>query len=166
MCLLNVRSVNNKVAKICDILESHDLDILFLTETWMLDGDTYLEGSLCPPAYNISRLPRPGGARGGGLALIYKSEFQLSFTRVNQSASECGLVKLFVGQTVYQFVVMYRPPSYRYDNFMSDFKELLDSVVLLHAPVYFVGDFNFHVNDCSNAQGAEFCDVLDNYDFC
>ena len=71
----NARSVNNKVDFISDIVISNNIDIFTITETWITQGK---EHSVCMlrdllPGYKLKSLPR--ATRGGGLALLYRSDF-------------------------------------------------------------------------------------------
>lgn len=52
-CLLNTRSVKNKIMKVKDFVVDHDIDILAITETWLQPGniDEVDIGTLCPTGY-------------------------------------------------------------------------------------------------------------------
>ena len=52
-CLLNTRSVKNKIMKVRDFVVDHDIDILAITETWLRPGniDEIDIGTLCPTGY-------------------------------------------------------------------------------------------------------------------
>ncbi|GFS05413.1 ATP-dependent DNA helicase [Elysia marginata] len=54
------------------ILEK-ELDILCLTETWISEaGDENIIADLTPPGFSTTSFPRTG-RRGGGVALVYRS---------------------------------------------------------------------------------------------
>ena len=44
--------------------------VMFLTETWLCNGDNSVLNELLPPGYDIRHVDR--GRRGGGIVLIYK----------------------------------------------------------------------------------------------
>lgn len=74
MGLVNARSVVNKTFIIKDFLISHELDFLCLTETWMAPGEASAFSELLPKDYMYFNTPRCSG-RGGGLAIVFKSNF-------------------------------------------------------------------------------------------
>lgn len=39
MGLLNAQSLSNKTFILCDVYDSHALDVMFLTETWLCGGE-------------------------------------------------------------------------------------------------------------------------------
>lgn len=72
--LLNAHSIRNKVFKFdFEIIEEHDPDLVFLTETWLStdDPDNLF---ICRHRYDIIRLDRTG--RGGGVAILAKKELK------------------------------------------------------------------------------------------
>lgn len=73
--LLNARSLVNKTFVLKEFITDHDLDFLFITETWMKVGDLSPFSELVPADYYYYNGPRPAG-RGGGLAIIVKESFR------------------------------------------------------------------------------------------
>lgn len=76
MALLNVRSLSNKYFLINDLISTHKLDFLLLTETWLDHNSaetTLIETS--PPDFVFTYAPRPSG-RGDGLATLFRSSHQ------------------------------------------------------------------------------------------
>ena len=73
VCLLNSQSVNTvgKADLISDYIVQHNLDIMFITETWLRLGDDPKCKELTPVGYLFASFPRPAGI-GGGIAIIYK----------------------------------------------------------------------------------------------
>ena len=74
----NVRSVRHKSAALSDLILSKHIDILALTETWLLASDTSAcLADICPNGFCLYHHPRRSG-RGGGVAFlvpeIYKVE--------------------------------------------------------------------------------------------
>ena len=73
MCLFNARSVckDGKADVIADFIENEQVDIAFLTETWLNPlGHEPVEKSLTPSGYTLASFPRP--SLGGGIAILYK----------------------------------------------------------------------------------------------
>ncbi|XDV17969.1 hypothetical protein PO909_023757 [Leuciscus waleckii] len=71
--LLNARSVTNKTFVLNDFISTRELDIFFLTETWIKPGDNSAFSELLPPGYSFLNTPRVT-SRGGGLATVYNQK--------------------------------------------------------------------------------------------
>lgn len=67
MALVNVQSLSNKAFVLSDVLNSYALDFMFITETWMREGDVL---PLYPPDIRVFRTPRLSG-RGWGIASLF-----------------------------------------------------------------------------------------------
>ena len=76
-CLLNTRSVKNKVSTVKDFVVDHNIDIFALTESWLRPGETDAQviNELCATGYHLLHVPRQ--SRGGGVALLYKKPFHI-----------------------------------------------------------------------------------------
>ena len=68
-----------KHEQITDYLLELDLDILFLTETWLRPGstDNGTINDLTVPGYAFKHKPRKAKHRGGGIGILYKSSIGL-----------------------------------------------------------------------------------------
>ena len=76
LALLNVRSITNKTFLLNDFFTSRKLDFMFLTETWLREGDLAPFSELLPPGCGFLSSPRTTG-KGGGLASVFKSTFHV-----------------------------------------------------------------------------------------
>ena len=69
---LNGRSVENKTVSLCDFIQSNDVDLLALSETWL---DTSIDKSVTseflPDGYDIHQVSRKNQG-GGGIAVVFK----------------------------------------------------------------------------------------------
>ena len=82
--ILNSRSIKTKETIIADFVLEHDLDCLFLTETW-LDNESETEiGFLKPKGYDFSHIPRQSG-RGGGVGILFKSSLKFKKNKYHPS---------------------------------------------------------------------------------
>ena len=72
--LCNSRSACNKFSEISDHLSSYNIDLFFVTESWLNNSVT--DGMVCPSGYNILRCDRCV-SRGGGVFILYKSHLQV-----------------------------------------------------------------------------------------
>ena len=65
---LNVASLTNKADHLLDVFNDLDLDIICLTETWLLDSDRAVISQLTSDSITFIQLNRPGPHRGGGIS--------------------------------------------------------------------------------------------------
>ena len=66
--LLNTCPMHNKFPLILELVAEHDLDLIFITETWTMSDEIPLISSL----NNFSHLPRRNTHNyGGGIGIIY-----------------------------------------------------------------------------------------------
>ena len=69
--LLNVRSLRNKVHFVIESLKECNLDLLCITETWLLPSDVAIIEAALPGCFSFLHVPRSTATRGGGVGLIY-----------------------------------------------------------------------------------------------
>ncbi len=58
MALVNARSLSNKTFILNDFFTSHAMDFLFVTETWLKNGDISSLGKLSPSDCSFYSTPR------------------------------------------------------------------------------------------------------------
>ena len=97
--LINAHSVRGKIDVICDHVIDHKLDILCLTETWLsASRDVRVISELTLAGYKFMHVDRRG--RGGGVAILYKSFFDLTVISSEINASFQSLqIKLTLNPT-------------------------------------------------------------------
>ena len=61
ICQWNARSIRNKATICSDYTLEHDIDIMFLTETWLNENDQVAIGEVTPPVYVFLNIPRESG---------------------------------------------------------------------------------------------------------
>ena len=75
---INTQSALHKVLTINDYILEHDLDILYIAESWFNEkGDEVNIGNMIPDGYSFKQTPRVVKSRGGGIAINYKKHIQL-----------------------------------------------------------------------------------------
>jgi hypothetical protein len=78
---LNCRSVKNKTLAIVDFIQSHNADLLAITETWLgSEIDKSVISDITPQGYGIHHVSRHG-KKGGGVALVYNSNLEVVYTK-------------------------------------------------------------------------------------
>ena len=61
-----VTGLRNKVYFVVESLAEHNLDLLCITETWLLPSDITVISAALPSSYFFYHVPRSTDARGGG----------------------------------------------------------------------------------------------------
>ena len=92
---LNARSVRTKTGYIPDFIIDQNLDILGITESWLRPDEDHIVGDILPEGYSYRSVPRATG-NGGGVLLVYKSNFNIKFEDYNFSSFEqiCCSIRL------------------------------------------------------------------------
>ncbi len=87
---VNARSIRYKIPRLQQHIESLDLDMLAITETWAKtaeDGDDLLKRA-CPHGYLFVHSARCTG-RGGGVAIVYRDTFRSFDSEAVKAAGDC-----------------------------------------------------------------------------
>lgn len=176
---LNIRSVNKKSASISDIIETSSLDILALQETWHEHSDSLSLRRAVPPGYCVDETARDAKitdrlqarySLGGGVAIIYRSEFKAKkLTTLPQCKTFelvcCRLHSTRAGDVI--VLSVYRPGSKPLSSiFFSEFISLLESLATFRCPILLLGDLNIRLDRTSDARVCEFNDILSSFDMC
>ena len=174
LSLFNAQSVRQpeKRVSICDFICDADVDILFLTETWLSSsGDEARCIDLAPCGYDVKSFPRL--TRGGGLAVVARKaifqslKFTSSFT-FDHSSFELVMVTLSLSNRSTHFFCIYRPPPNSKNKlsvslFIEQLPALLDFCNSLGGSVMILGDFNFHYDHPDNPYVSKILDLLHVY---
>lgn len=132
---------------------------MFLTETWLREGELAPFSELLPPGCSFFSSLRITG-KGGGLASIFKSTFHCRQPpAVNRGTFELQLLEVNFSVTVLCAVV-YRPPKFNKD-FIRDFADFMSGVTLNYDHFLIVGDFNVHVCCETRPLVRDFLNLID-----
>ena len=99
--------------------------------------------------------------RGGGLALLYKTNLKVK--RLSQCMSpsrESAVWKVTSSQMSLHIVGVYRPPDKSIPDFLDLFTEYIVDLVAEHKNIVLVGDFNIHINNEDNPNAVIFLDTM------
>uniref|UniRef100_A0A3B5PWL6 Reverse transcriptase domain-containing protein n=3 Tax=Xiphophorus maculatus TaxID=8083 RepID=A0A3B5PWL6_XIPMA len=163
LALLNARSLANKTFMLHDLFTSRDLDFLFITETWLQEGQLSPFSELLPQNCTFINSPRQTG-KGGGLATIFKSSFYCQQSHIQSFCSfELQAFELKLTEPIL-CVVIYRPPKFNKD-FIHEFSELLAGIAVEHDRILIIGDFNIHICCPDKPLVKDFLDLIDSFDF-
>ena len=133
ICLLNVRSVNNKLE---DIKHVQSVDMLCLCETWL---SPFTQTPSVIDGYNVIRCDRTSGSRGGGVMIAHRRDIECSSV-INQS-SNC--IEQITGMLFPNVVsLVYRPPLVTMNNLLNTLSNNILSAVSNSEPMIVLGNFN------------------------
>ena len=171
MCLFNAQSVckDGKADAIADFIHNGQVDIAFITETWLnCVGHEPIEKCLTPTDYRLASFPRP--TLGGGIAILYKDSLHplLSFSQsLPFSHSSFEHVQVCFQSTPHPitFSCVYRPPPSSTNKlttrmFLSEFDQLLDHYSLLPGNLIVLGDINIHYDNPDSYDTKHICSSL------
>ena len=147
--LINARSAVGKTAVIQTVIESHQLDVLVITETWMnADQPPAVVNDIAPSDYLAVHQFRGAGS-GGGVAIVYRRHLKLSVVNISSTATsfEHLTVKLTTKNRRVNLTAIYRPPATSpygasTGHFCAEFADFVDDFLALPGDPFFCGDFN------------------------
>ena len=161
--LINCRSVINKTQEVQLKLIRNNLDLCILTETYIKEGETVTPARLCPNGYKSLSISRQGKI-GGGTAIVYKSELNISSLRDEPyKTMESSLFIISTGNKQLNLIAIYRPPNTNVLEFCNELASLLETIINSSSELILLGEFNIAVNKPSDAGPATILDVLDSF---
>jgi hypothetical protein len=146
-------NANGLLGKLQDLkvfLKMHDTDILTISETKLLNSDNVkIEG------YNILRKQRDTNTRGGGVAIILKTDIPFTIVRLPATVFECTAIKLAHNNIT--VISIYNRP-------LNKFRQTdLDQIVNSSNNVIIAGDINARHIDWGNSYNNTNGITLKNY---
>ena len=166
MCLINARSVCNKTLILQDFIIDNKLDCCIITESWLKgdNRDDVITAELLPPGFVIKHKARP--TRGGGVAILLRDTVGvLSSATPSFNSFEVLECKLDTTPPLRLIAVYRPPPSGRQPcdarTFIVEFSNYLEHIVMSPGAILIAGDFNYHVDNSSDADAVAFLRTLD-----
>jgi hypothetical protein len=149
----NIRSLFNKLNFINNYLYTENVDILFLTESWLTINIS--DSMVCPQNYSLIRRDRVK-FKGGGVCVFYKNLLKVNEIRCNETNTtlddkfEYVCIDLHDGKLPIRVCCFYIPPSSSpILEDVSHFKVVsrICSIITklsssIATPFYLIGDFN------------------------
>ncbi len=179
MAHVNARSSRNKGLALRDQIIDYDLDIFFITESWLIDdniNDKAIVNSIKPSGYDYFSCNR-NERQGGSLCVFYKTNLKFKEQpppKVNLENEMPSSVKTMeIMETLLRtkdrqirLVCIYRPDSspakpYKMSQFYDEFSELMTHYNLYNDEIIIFGDLNFHVNKPDKPDVKKFLDILE-----
>ena len=138
--VLNCCSLRNKVHKFSSLIEVHEPDVVFGTETWL--DSSCLDSKLFPEGFSVFRRDR--NLNGGGIFIAVKKALNcdLIFSDPQSEFLICSL-RLSNSRPI-MLVCVYRPPNGDSKLFKSIDSKLKELKLLQNSehPIIMAGDFN------------------------
>jgi hypothetical protein len=136
---ININRLINKINDVYLLLIQKDLDILFVSETFLQPHIT--DSFITLPHYNLIRIDRDY-QNGGGIVCYYKNNYNISILSmsIHQNIEYLNILLKLSDASCFAICGIYRKPS-------SDisFFELFNNIyspILLNYKTYILGDFN------------------------
>ena len=163
--MLNVRSMRNKLDNITELISEHDLDILCVTETWLLICDVDIVKAALHENYDMFHVSRSDDGRGGGVAVIYRRGLSSVKLMCREHFASFEHIEVLVHHmsVVTRIAVVYRPGHAGTDReFLNDFNVFLDALLNMTERSLICGDFNYWIdNPLGKPYSREFITLLD-----
>ena len=167
MRLWNSRSIRNKTTTCNDYVIEHDVDAIFLVETWMSSSDPVVIGELKPNGYSFLHFPR-GIDDHGGIGVLSKSQLGFRLHPLGITTITFEHASVLDPNNGVHYVAIYRPPpskenKFTWTGFLEEFEEFLHKVSLLQGKLIMLGDFNVHVNKPDRSDVSTFMTLLSSF---
>ena len=153
----------------------YSIDILALTETWLTDNpsdERWLQSTpLNRDPYNILIHNRQN-RRGGGVALIVKSDFATKLIESGATGSfEYATWEISIKQKSLTLTVLYHPPYSLINKstnkaFLDNFTDYMANLLSERCNNILLGDFNLHVSNDDDIDSASFNDTIEAMGLC
>ena len=154
----NLQSCQQIATDIHMIIDTN-ADVLMSMETWLYShGDKAYIAAMTPAGYDFRSFPHVG-SRGGGISFVTRTSLStsLSFKPLDYSSFKAVEMQLSFDRVSVAIVCLYQPPPSKRNKltnsmFLEEFLELLSQYADSHSDTVYIGDFNFHYDDCSDGQ--------------
>ena len=163
--LWNARSTRNKTLSVYDFVLENNIDILFVTETWLCEDDPVIIGELTPPSYSFLNIPRTQTDLYGGIGILYRSSLKLSIKQTDMKTITFEHAIVTDVLRCVQYIVVYRPPlsavnGFKTKDYLTEIDEFLSDVNMSANKIVALGDFNLHVDVPTKSDVATFMSIL------
>ena len=171
-CGLGVKGLRNEVCFVVESLAEHNLDLLCITETWLLPSDVTVVSAALPSSYSFHHVPRStdagggGGGGGGGKSLICSralSNVRVVPNHMDVSSFEFLEITFSFHLPNIRMLILYRPGHPGTDcAFMEEFDQFLEILSVCREKLVICGDFNYWLDNPSlKPYTNEFMSLLD-----
>jgi len=148
---INIQSLGNKIDHIKLLLQCNNIDLLYVTETWL--NDNYSDDDINVNGYNLCRLDREGIMSHGGIICYIKEGISYKIiSKFNDDLVEALWVEINLPQTPSILTCgVYRKPDSRAE-YLTRLNSLFQEVTNEYDDVVIFGDFNLDISKPCNAK--------------
>ena len=167
---MNTQSLRNKEDTLSDYMRSEAIDLAIATETWLTNNDrdvVWLESNgFVKDGYQISVRNRVG-KKGGGLALIYRSNITTTqIAQRKQRSFEVAHCMKTVGTSTLNVLGIYHTPYSVHQKitnamFLYDLTEYLTDWMASYRNIIICSAINLHIDNHSNTEAQIFMDTME-----
>lgn len=161
LAFANIRSIKRHYATVIDFINTKNIDIFCMSETWLTNNETdAFISEITPPEHKFLHKPRIG-KKGGGVAIFANKNLDLIPQDTPHFTSfETVMGTVSLTNTKMNIISVYRPPNSQLKVFLDEFSNLLGYLSSLPIPFTICGDFNIHI-DVKSAVSSEFLELLE-----
>lgn len=158
---INIRSLIPSLDNLKQFIINKNFDIIGVSETWLYKGVDLRNVQI--PGYHFVRQDRIG--RGGGVGLYINSSFEYTVVTNDLTKNknfEQIWVKITLQKISFIFGCVYRPPSFKFSDFVVNFDNVLTSIMPLCDKICCGGDFNVDFMNFCSKETSEFASLIEN----
>lgn len=141
--LYNARSIVNKIDNLLHEIDSHNLDCVFITESWL---DSTIPDSLIVRDRNFTVLRKDRNRAGGGVCILLGKKLVAVPVNIHSDFLHIELysVDIVNVDVKLRIILLYRPPGSDAGakSLMKDIVECVDLLASVSYPTLLIGDLN------------------------
>lgn len=164
--------MNNKYDTILQYLEDNEVNIAFISETWLSNSSVIKSFIHNETNFQIFDTPRIN-SRGGGVCIITSKTLKVSpVNTYSYSSFETVSLELDLKNSTnfhkITLLCLYRlteneHSTIHFSTFCHEFEDLIYSLINHKYPIMIFGDFNIHLNCAHNPETIKFIDLINEY---
>eukprot|EP00057_Strongylocentrotus_purpuratus_P010367 XP_011664841.1 PREDICTED: uncharacterized protein LOC105438565 [Strongylocentrotus purpuratus] len=164
VCHWNARSLRHKSLLLQDYVITNEVDVMFVTETWLTENDDAVIAEVTPPGYTFTNVPRTGG-RGGGVGALVRSDLKLHQVTIDPHFTTFEHCIITDKARSVNYVAVYRPPpsstnGLKTSTFLEEFDSFIDDMNQTPGKLLLLGDLNVHYDCPERPDVARVVDTL------
>ena len=160
--VLNAQSLNNKVDVVTQLLFDNQVDIAFITETWLSSESSVTTFAIKEAGYEIDHLYR--SKRGGGVAILWKPHIKVKCNLKNKSYESFQYKNILLcGKVTINLICIYRHQEISVSQFFEDLDNLLNTQSSIADTFLLTGDYNFHYEKSDSKNVEALADLTSSY---
>ena len=167
--VFNARSICNKTTAVLELLMQQNIDICFVTETWMKRNDTVKMAEIHERGFEMFNDPRKGSGGGAGFIFNLKTVHLIKNDVKKYSSFQVLESILQTSTETLRLCVIYRSTQHtsrkkylatRQAKFFEEFSDYLECLASKPGKPLICGDFNFHVENYLDSVASQFMNLI------